>query len=163
MHNTNYEQNIENLRDNIRQLNDEGMSIMMQYYADQTKHRKHATSGKDIGKVGIVIRRSKRNPDVDVYFYWGEYRANRSREQLESGKIEHFNEPFKKGGGKTFKYKKSAFKNVPLDWEWELIDKYEPRLALIREATKLKRDVIRAEKKASAAYKKAMSKDVSAD
>ena len=159
----NYENIIEQLRENIRQLNAEGMSIMMQYYADQTEYRKHAKSSKDIGKVGIVIRRSKTNPEVDVYFYWGQIKANRSRKQIESGKSEHFNVPFKKGGAKTFKFKKASFKNIPLDWEWELINKYEPRLALIREATKLKRDAIRAEIKASAAHKKAMAKDGSAD
>lgn len=158
-----YDKNIENFRENIRQLNAKGISIMMQYYADKTEHRKHAASGNDIGKVGIVIRRSRTNPEEDVYFYWGEYKANRSRTQIESGKSEHFNVIFKKGGVKTFKYKKAAFKNVPLDWEWELINKYEPRLALIREATELKRGAIRVEKKASAAHKKAMSKDGSAD
>ena len=120
---------------------------MDEYYHRVKHHREHLDDKAKIGKIGIMARTRNKGSD-DIYFYWGEFKRNRSINQLATGEKTHFTKMFKKGGGKTFTYKLSIFKKVAEDWEMELIKEFEPKLAKYREATKKLRAIRRLQIKA---------------
>ena len=126
-----------------------GEDIMDMYYMSVDNCRKEIQSKNMIGNIGIVKKRAQIKGDY--YFYWATFKSGPLQKD---GTRNRYATVIKKGGASKYVYKMSAFENMALDWEMELIREYEPMLAMLREASKKQRDALRYLKKALSATKK---------
>lgn len=150
-------QAINGTEEKINLLHNIGYSLLDSYYNEQASIRQGIEDKSAIGKTGPVPRKDSRNTGR-IYFYWAKFHKNVTTEKIKEGKGSSTHQTlYKKGGARSFEYNMKDFKNEPLDWEMELIQKYEPKFAIIREALFHAHDELKKLNKRVSIYEKAFN------